>query len=485
MRHANLSGSSPLVDPNSLSYAQALTLNPFQMSLSDGEQDEVDEELLENTRRNSVLGSQIEHDRRHDVPDNVKATLASFARLPRRPAAPPASRSAKQNELNTGRSSRPALDIDAFKRLLLTGVSTIQADGAMSVSPHTSSPTAVASDSSSSNTDTASVSQQSMFDPPAPIITETPRTSQELDREGATSERGVLIAETTPDRKPPVPRPRHGKALGTRLTSAPPPNTHSMSQGREPIVAFPAENLRLPSLDMNKPLPPPPIDNSSPPAADSPPGILQTQGVVRRPPTPPLTRGGSQHRTRSLRESFDGFPKTPSDACVGAASSPDQHFTKAESKAPPPPPSRRQKRANGIGLKGSGATVQGEDSSCITSTQPQLSPTSSMTTLLQLKPQTPPSTNPSVAKGVSPLSTSLPTMAPPFPPPRRVRGSSRSSFDSQNAASNHDPVSSSESGRPSAESSRNVSDPSVPKDVLADLAALQVEVDTLRKKQRA
>ncbi|KAL9626610.1 MAG: hypothetical protein Q9164_007838, partial [Protoblastenia rupestris] len=131
IRYGTSPGSTSLITPKSVPYAQALASNPFQSSLSDGEPEDVDVELLENTRRNSALGSKPNQGSKEEESDNVKATLARFAGLPRRSPASSASRHGEQNGLSSGNTSRPAMDVDAFKRLLLTGVSEASASQAI------------------------------------------------------------------------------------------------------------------------------------------------------------------------------------------------------------------------------------------------------------------------------------------------------------------------------------------------------------------
>jgi hypothetical protein len=484
-RYVRFHGSPLPQESGAVPDAQAVAPNPFQTSSSDGERDEVDQVLLENTRRNSALGSRPEPGRGNGAPDAVKATLARFAGVPRRSAVQPASGRREENGLVMSQSSRPALDVDAFKRLLLTGESGTPADQAMPASTHTTSPPATNNDSSSSNADTASVSQYSIFEPSAPVITDTPRTSHELDREAAATEREVVVAETTMEKKPPIPRPRHGKSLASSLTNLQSPLTNEVARNNQITPASALEDLRLSSpSDLNKPLPPPPVDNSFPTTADptvSP--IFEAPAATRRPPTPPLTRRRSQHRSQSLKASKSALQGTSSDTHLGGDFSLDQNFTPTAAKVPPPPPMRRQKRFSDIGIQRSEATVHEEEASLITSSQPQLSPSSSMTSLSQSKPQPPPSRTPSGAKRLPRISGGSPSMGPPPPPPRRVRGSSRSSFDSQIAVLPHDPRSSSELRRTSTDSSRNASSQSTSQDILADLAALQLDVDRLRSKQ--
>jgi hypothetical protein len=378
-----------------------------------------------------------------------------------------------------GKASRPALDVDAFKRLLLTGVSEVPANEALSASSHVSSLPAPSSGSSSSIADTASLSQHSVFEPPTPIASETPRTSHELNEEEAT--------ETTINKKPPVPRPRHGKPLSRTSTAPLLPISPIVTQVTRKDSVHSPEEPRIPSpSDLNKPLPLPPIDNSFPRASDpTVSDIFQSLSSVQRPPTPPVRRHRSQRRSQFGKEVFDGSHTHLPASQVGGASSVDQEPTTGHVKAPPPPPTRRQKRTSAIGLQSSEPTVQEEGDVGITATQLQLSPTSSMTSLSQFKPQPPPSRNPSAAKRVSLNSTSSPLIGPPLPPPRRARGSSRSSFDSQGGVSSHEFHHRNEARRASTDSIGDVSGQHTSTDILADLAALQLEVDMLRNKQKA
>ena len=489
-RYTHFPGSSPPSGSEEVAYALALASNPFRTSLSDGEQEGVDEELLENTRRNSAIGPRATFDGGNGEPDAAKDMLARFAGVPRRPIVAAAPGSGEQRDLtNVSTSSRPALDVDAFKRLLLTGKSGVLIDSAMPASTHAPSQPPIASDSSSSNADTASVSQQSIFEPVTSTITDTPRTSLDWDREEASGERRQLIAKTTNDthKKPPVPRPRHGRSLGNKSTSQLLSISPQTTQGRQNITTTISEYPRTASpSDLNKPLPPPPMDNSFPLGADhSESPVLQSSTPIRRPPTPPLTRRRSQRRSQPVQEPYNAAPNSTSEVNPGTTSLLDQEASASTTKAPPPPPTRRQKRTNETAAPSLESPVQEEGEINITSTQPQLSPSPSMSSLSQSKPQPPPSRNSSSAKRPSRVSSGSPTMAPPpVPLPRKVRGSSRSSFDSQTAVLPQDSRMSGDFRRPSTDSSRNMSGQSLSNDILADLAALQTEVDALRSKHK-
>jgi hypothetical protein len=445
----------------------------------------MDEEVLENTRRNSALGMREESDDSNigiSVP--VRATLARFAGVPRQPVAPLASESGDQSETNSSKSSRPALDVDAFKRLLLTGKSGLPADQALPVATHIPLQTAVASDSSSSTADTASVSQHSLFEPPAPVLTDTPRTSHEMEREEVIHRQRSVVNPTEIQKQPSVLRPRQGVSLSD---SSPSPmlsvSPRSMQARQSDATASVEDRFISSPTDLNKPLPPPPTEHPSPLATNSSTSpVLQAPASSRRPPTPPLTRRRSQARSQSMQERYNPSSKKPPAVKPAEAPSLDHQSAAMSPKAPPPPPARRQKRASDIGEQSSEAVALGEGDFSMTSTQPTLSPVSSMTSLPQPKPQPPPSRTPSAAKRMSRASTGSPAVAPPLPPPRRVPGSRRSSCDAPAGLPRNSRISV-ESRGPSTDTQRNVSDQSTSNDILADLAALQTEVDALRDSQ--
>jgi hypothetical protein len=484
-RYSSLPFSPPPATPDAIPYAEALAGNPFQASLSDGESDAVDEEVLENTRRNSALGSR-ESEVGNDGPDPVKATLARFAAAPRRPVSSTTLGGREVSEVKNQNQPRPALDVDAFKRLLLTGESGVSTSQSQPAAMGNSSQPAVASDSSSSNADTASVSQQSMFEPLAPALTDTPRSSHEFDPDDAAKERERVLSKSTEGpSKPPVPKSHHGKPnqrSATLPTPTAPATTHAHAT-ISPMPSFSASKIPSPT-DLNKPLPPPPIDSSFPGMPGTSVSLARTAPLsIRNPPIPPLTRRRSQPRSQTLPESFSASPKSLQAVDVSPLSSLRLEDTAPSSGIPPPPPTRRQKRMSDTGLEPPELTPQEEADTYITATKPELSPSSSMTSLSLLKPQPPPSRNPSNAKRVSRVSSGSPTMAPPPPPPRRARGSNRSSFDTECATLPAGSRPSSEFKRPSLESSRTVSGQSTANDILADLAALQREVDALKNKQ--
>ncbi|RYO95637.1 hypothetical protein DL764_007635 [Monosporascus ibericus] len=256
-----------------------------------------------------------------------------------------------------GHAAKGSLDVDSFKRLLLTGHANVSdpapASGAnlAVVSPLQPPP-----QDGASNTDESSVSRQSMAD----AIQETPRTSHEISEpEEPEGRRNVLCAppsttrapSTSTRKKPPPPNSRHGKlikielgadsnaAAATRVptqsisigTSAAP----STEQARKASGQFssiarsqsPASSIS----DINKPLPPPPsrapTDEVESPfdreaAGKVPEGALlaspqqaaaaqQPQPPIPPPPPPSSSRGRSESQSSTQSRSKPAAPAPP------------------------------------------------------------------------------------------------------------------------------------------------------------------------------
>ncbi|KXX80726.1 hypothetical protein MMYC01_203833 [Madurella mycetomatis] len=155
--------------------------------------------------------------------------------------------------------TRNTLDVDAFRRLLLTGQA-----------PPLSHPAAPGGDGAST-TDTSSISRQSISDTIQPAQ-ETPRTSHEVSELEAEDDRRRLIssprsslqpAPTILRKKPPPPSSRHGKLIKAGIKA-------EGEAGAGLLVSSPTRGsttLRLTSpskqrpptpSDVNKPLPPAP-----------------------------------------------------------------------------------------------------------------------------------------------------------------------------------------------------------------------------------
>lgn len=361
----------------------------------------------------------------------MKDTLSRFATAPRK-----ALRSAESNKGDADATpQKTAIDVDAFKRLLLTGESS---------TPSAPSAPQNISDSSST-TDTASTSQRSLFEGVPPTVEETPRSSYEQERPDLGSQR--QHASDTPTglgarRRPPPPKPRHGRAISESTRSS---SQHDLTVNSSSEVGQAEVQAR------------------SATKANS-----QSEEPKRRPPPPPLARRKSSKNqadrpTMAPRMSSQQSLTSESDEALSPR--PNSSTNKM---APPPPPLRRSNTSNSRNTSSDLPSTAEEDESGITT--PEARPVGSRTS--------------SSTKRISQAAVGHP---PPLPPPRRNRTSSRGSTDSQRPSLSGLGISdharnSSEYRRPSdASDSRNVSGGSnAGVDILADLAALQREVDAAR-----
>ncbi|PUU73440.1 hypothetical protein B9Z19DRAFT_1004450 [Tuber borchii] len=223
---------------------------------------------------------------------------------------------------SVAKSGRQSLDADAFKRLMLTGQSSLSTPPTPGAGL---TPLVVAPDSS---TDTSSTSRQSIFDPIPEaadgLPDETPRTSNELDE----GEERRQSKERTPKPKPPPPRARNRS--GGRSPASPPSSAAdipSLTPPRPPSLHSISSERSLPP----PPPPLPPVGSTSPILNEtvSPPSPATSIISKKIAPSPPLSRRHSvQSNTNPLR------PSTP----AGGANT--------SKMKPPPPPIRRHKSTN-------------------------------------------------------------------------------------------------------------------------------------------
>jgi hypothetical protein len=335
-------------------------------------------------------------------------------------------------------------------------------------------------DSSSSTADSASVSRQSIFEPIISTSMDTPRTSHELDFDDASVERRSMYSSTAPQarQKPSVPKTRHGKPLVETKPSTPGAiTTFGIGDASSARIYAPSSQSPTTGVtnDLNKPPPPAPVDSSFPiPKIESPNLEAVLPARAKRPPTPPLARRRSQMKGENPQQTRSNPSITFAVEDPSPSSPTNSQKAPSTMKAPPPPPQRNVKRASTFGTPSSEPHLPISDSP----RRPSASFLADLNIGIDRAGQRvaePPSRTPSNASRASASlnSTSGPGAPPPLPPPRRMRGLSKSSIDSQRPAS-------SELSRPSTESSRNVSGQSNATDILADLAALQREVDALR-----
>ncbi|KAJ9145484.1 hypothetical protein NKR23_g5403 [Pleurostoma richardsiae] len=495
----------------------------------------------------------------------------------------------------TATAGKGALDVDAFRRLLLTGQapSLPHPSTLPSVSSHLH-PTGAAGDGAS-NTDASSISRQSIFDAAHPLQ-ETPRSSHEISEpEADESLRGLLptpgVTRRSSNKKPPPPPPgsRHGKMIkfefkGDEKTrgSFEAPATPGRPGPAATGVISPRRTSS--SSDVNKPLPPAPARRPEDEegesifdreAAGKVPDIdIDPEAVVvpsPRPPTPPNISHSSSTpvqdpistlrkpappprrqphaRTDSKPPSFTGIPPPSTtnsedpDAAPLRSSLESTHSrsssTHVNISAPAPPPPRRATtnptRAAGNSLASPTSSVSASSPSALSDAErsplawPQHgsahlphghshlvdSPSpgiihSQSQVKLSTPPPPPPARNSSMrsltGRPASVSSMDAPSrrivrdssggsISMPPPPPPRARGSSKGSLDGPAAAAPRrtsvesvrplggpvmeEPAAVGASGGP-AGSGDAVRRDSAAKDILADLDALQREVDALR-----
>ena len=425
-----------------------------------------------------------------------KKTLASLDIETR--SSPPSQVNPMEAEPKT---TRPHYDVDDFKKLLLTGEKSVSTTGAAVPPPVNYQISAHVGDSSS-NTDASSISRGSIFEPLSAPLQESPRTSHESVLSDDERQRLVgSIPMASEKFKPSTPRHRHGKLVK--------PNAPQTVSFEDPTLSFSNSAMSAiapvdPSIspvpgNVDKPLPPLPPPPSIQSSTQNPTesmnddmqgSYLESEGPMpgntvqkRSPPPPPLSRRNSQLRAtkfasgaeRSTRIT-EGMPE-PEPNPVLSQSGPI-----TSSKGPPPPPPRR------AGL------VRENSSSSSLSMGPSFIPLSNQSNAADVStrstkpgPAVLPNRSPPVSSVkrpnlIQPSSVS-PSMAP-LPPPRR-RGSSQSSHTPSGLSGHYAERLRSDSGASSTSHlAMTAEGPSgaETKDVMADLSALQQEVDALRGK---
>ncbi|GAP90839.1 hypothetical protein SAMD00023353_5500150 [Rosellinia necatrix] len=471
--------------------------------------------------------------------------------------------------------SKGSLDVDSFKRLLLTGYANLPNPPSLaqplpeSVGNHSGATHGTgAPPDGASATDASSVAKQPTFD----ALQETPRSSHEISESEAPEERkGVLPSSplaTVPSalarKKPPPPSSRHGKLIKIELgTDANPrrgnPASSSkatdLSRDPNPESVAPLQSPQG-TTNMNKPLPAPPFRAPADEEVESPfdreaagkvPEEFSELQAHPQSPTPPLTtrsRSGSHTSTQSRKPAAPpprrhgrGDSKPPSIHPASADEDPprssmESNRSRAESlrisvnsekpsNAPAPPPPRRPGHArqgssfvNNHGSFPSAISPslsEKERSPLGSGFTPIISPGAQPRNLqgstmaatgsngqTKIMPPPPPPTRkqsmrrPPNVRGMENSNGTTPirrvsrekdsgTPLPP-PPPPRTRGGGRPNVDHPAAAeggSRKTSVGSIQAGTstpPTVEGGHNG------EDILADLDALQKEVDELMKK---
>jgi hypothetical protein len=423
------SPNAPLPLPTN--YSQALASDPFAAETSDVDDDGAIEQALENARvNNEVTAAGLEPQASKE--NAVRETLGRFVSVPRRPV---------NNQPNTGgreqsSASKSALDVDAFKRMLLTGD---RGPPSRDTVAQNSQAGPIPVSDSGSSADTASISQHSIFETVQPAHDDSPRTSDEFDGNEANAYRAGLGTISERGEKPPPPKSRRGKPLKENKPEPGPTAKfdsfiNSLSQPASRNVSSETPSHKKPNLDAGT-------------ASDRPTSAEPADTQKKTPPAPPLTRRKSQQvpnkpvLIRSSSSRYSVFSDTEGP--------PSPQPTNSGFKVPPPPPARRSNSTNERRPSIDVASIPEDIGAAGLESRPGL-------------PHTP-----------SYLRRMSPGLPPPIPPPRRGRGSSRSSI---------------ETSRPSMASlgltetggSRSSTPRSDPRDILADIAALQREVDAAR-----
>ena len=395
----------------------------------------------------------------------------------------------------------PKMNVDMFKNLLMTG--------SVSPSPPVTQHTRP-QQSQHSSTDTSSASRQSLFDPAHESHPESPSTS--FDRQSITDEdeeednehvslMGPTTSRPEPEGPPPPPKHRHGRALRPKgpqtvsfadFNESIPAGWQQPPGVRTPPVNSPLQGIlrpstpRSPTSDLNKPLPnkplpPPPEAQAAPEAPTSTmvnekpetlPSVPQPEASLPKktpPPPPPTSRRQGQGQNRS---------RSGSNLTQNSIQEEDETPKSAAKAIPPPPPARRAHQAS---AQPSPAVI----------TPPITEPSSPVSDNKPIPP--PPRRNPSkpgsshIRSSSNASSHSIPRheggAPPPAPPPRRGAGTARSSM-SENGyrrSSVHSVGSDASSLRQIGGGAHAEEPPKQPeRDIMADLAALQAEVDALR-----
>lgn len=351
--------------------------------------------------------------------DAVKNTLSKFASIPKRSTGPSHGAGLPQPSV----PQKQTMDVDAFTRLLLTGNSGSDRHQDDYIGA-TSLATALTSDASS-GADTASISQRSLLEQGL-NADESSRSSVEFDLGDAEDSRRsrLPIQSVEVRKKPPPPAPRHGKLIRNESPSGLSIDPHT-EQSSSPI------------------------------------------GVSKKPPTSPLARRQSQN-SGTFRPTSS---RTSSASDVDTAPNLDE----ASPRPPPPPRSRRPVMTTERRRSSDLPTTMEESDSAESSTFVGRKSSES-------RPAPPPARNSTKRLSMATVN------APPVPPPRRGRGSSRSSFDGQRPVIPTTPDFSNDTaanGVASLTSEPNqdtFSYSSNATDIMADIAALQREVEEARRK---
>ncbi|KFY16618.1 hypothetical protein V492_01203, partial [Pseudogymnoascus sp. VKM F-4246] len=255
---------------------------------------------------------------------------------------------------------KAAMDVESFKRMLMTGSSGVAASAPVPSSPAQSH----AGPTDGSSTEASSVSRHSIFENTQDNVPESPRTSHEVSDVDDDRRRmpPTLQRSASERKKPPPPSSRHGKLIQVQLRDDARPQSLYITSpsGPSPLSAtIPTLTAAEQSAtDLNKPLPPNPsrashdsdresvFDRESVGKAPEPPS--PSNSLRRKPaPAPPMARRHGNPVTDSNSPSLP--PKRLSNIGDDSRNSSTQDLSSLQPstnqqstfKVPPPPPLRR------------------------------------------------------------------------------------------------------------------------------------------------
>ncbi|KAI9653707.1 MAG: hypothetical protein M1831_005735 [Alyxoria varia] len=481
--------------------------DPFSRSF---EEDNILQEALENTRRNSTTNV-IPSDLGRKVLNPFQKTLATIESSEDRGEANLNNSQDRQSkditpafEKDVSEKKGSAMDVDAFTRMLMTGKRDAQAS-------RPAAPEAL----SGQNFGLSRRSESSRF---------SYETSETGRGPGTKSLQNV-------DPKPNQPQQRDEtllppKRAETKKSKPPPPQHHrgkslSQTKPQDAKSSKLEENVSTAALESRstrKELPPLPqsakssratsdssasekasldtesnISENQAPSLEYNPGEQSKSGSKRPRPPAPLARKSS-HRIPTTQMEWEKHEGNLAQTSLSSPQTSGRAGYTASRKAPPPPPSRRQapkgyapsehSSISESASIGSDSTAQIEEFPSLDNRSIIASGVHGSSRSSSISEKNPPIVSPSMASPV-----------PPPPPPRRRRGSSRNSGDSvppPNRVSSDEKRTSSDIPRSGSESFQRASGlTQVPEgddgnkgssqNVLADLTALQEEVEALRK----
>ncbi|ELR05540.1 hypothetical protein VC83_09236 [Pseudogymnoascus destructans] len=346
-------------------------------------------------------------------------------------------------------SGKAAMDVESFKRLLMTGSSGIPAPESLPGPPAQSAHTGPTDGSS---TEASSVSRHSIFENIQENLPESPRTSHEVSDANDEPRRmpPTLQRSASGRKKPPPPSSRHGKLINVQLRDNARPHSLYLTSTSAPsplstTIPTPTAAERS-ATDLNKPLPPNPSRASHDSDRESvfdcesvgkAPEPSSPSNLLRRKPAPappsarrhghPVADPNSPHLSpKRLTNMGDDSRNSSTQDLSSLHPSTNQQAT---FKAPPPPPLRRPGSIRNSVISPPFITSELENA-------------------------------PSMPRAPSTPSKRL-SVVPPAPP--RPRGASGASVDANLP-------------NPAASTTEHP-------DILADLGALQREIDALRGRE--